>query len=94
MRTTVTVDPDVEELLRTAMQASGQSFKVTVNEAIRRGLAGTVVESAEGPFRVEPLPMGLRAGIDPGRVGELGDDHEIDAFLELTRSLSRNASAT
>ncbi len=39
MRTTVTLDPDVEALLRKAMQERGLSFKAALNEAVRAGLA-------------------------------------------------------
>lgn len=38
MRTTVTLDPDVESLLHKAMKQRGQSFKETLNSAIRAGL--------------------------------------------------------
>ena len=89
MRTTITFDPDVEHLLRSAMQASGQSLKATLNEAIRLGLAGTVVTASPQRFTVEPQPMGLRTGIDPARLGELDDAIEADAFLDLSRSLTR-----
>lgn len=40
MRTTVTLDPDVEAHVRRAMRERGLTFKQAVNEAIRRGLAG------------------------------------------------------
>jgi hypothetical protein len=35
--------------------------------------------------------MGLRAGIDPARLGELADDLEIEAFLDVSRSLKETA---
>jgi hypothetical protein len=38
MRTTVTLDPDVESLIRIAMKQRGQSFKEALNSAIRAGL--------------------------------------------------------
>jgi hypothetical protein len=38
MRTTVTLDPDVERLIRGSMKERGISFKDALNEAIRRGL--------------------------------------------------------
>ena len=41
MRTTVTLDPDVERLLRGSMEARGVSFKKALNEAIRAGLTQT-----------------------------------------------------
>jgi len=38
MRTTVTLDEDVERLLREAMHRSRRGFKETLNLAIRAGL--------------------------------------------------------
>ena len=39
MRTTVTLDPDVETLVRDVMRERGVSFKQALNEALGRGLA-------------------------------------------------------
>jgi hypothetical protein len=39
MRTTVTLDPDVERLLADAMRGRGVSFKQALNEAVRDSLA-------------------------------------------------------
>ena len=44
MRTTVTLDPDVEALIKRAMRERGLTFKQALNEAIRAGAA-----SAETP---------------------------------------------
>jgi hypothetical protein len=38
MRTTVTLDPDVEALIRAAMRERGLSFKEALNSALRAGL--------------------------------------------------------
>jgi hypothetical protein len=38
MRTTVTLDPDVERLIRDSMLERGISFKAALNEAARAGL--------------------------------------------------------
>ena len=91
MRTTITVDPDVEQLLRAAMEATGQSLKSTLNEAVRRGLAGIAVQASEPRFKVKPRPMGLRAGNDPATLGDLADDLEVEAFLDISRSLKGTA---
>ncbi|MGA1996141.1 MAG: antitoxin [Bryobacteraceae bacterium] len=40
MRTTVTLDADVERLIRDAMRERGISFKEALNEAARIGLRG------------------------------------------------------
>jgi hypothetical protein len=41
MRTTITLTPEVEALVKKAMAQRKMSFKEIVNEAIRRGLGGT-----------------------------------------------------
>ena len=38
MRTTVTLDPDVETLLRKQVRQSGEPFKQVLNNAVRAGL--------------------------------------------------------
>jgi len=87
MRTTVTLDPDVEQILRQAMQQTGESFKATLNQAIRRGLADAVPVVEEEPFVVKAKNMGLRPGIDPTQLQDLADEMEVEAFLDVTRKL-------
>jgi hypothetical protein len=82
MRTTVTLDPDVEAGLRSRMRERGTSFKVALNEAVRAGLQGELRSS--GPFKVVSSPMGVRINIDKALTiaGEL-EDEEIMRKLEL-----------
>ena len=40
VRTTVTLDPDVEALVKRAMRERGLSFKEAINDAIRAGITG------------------------------------------------------
>ncbi|GAC1361445.1 MAG: antitoxin [Actinomycetota bacterium] len=56
MRTTVTLDPDSEALIRKRMQARGTSFKQTLNEVIREGLGAA---PAPGGFRTSTANLGL-----------------------------------
>jgi hypothetical protein len=81
MRTTVTLDKDVEVMLRDAMHRSRKSFKETLNAGLRAGL-GRKAPAQGTPFVVKARPMGLRAGIDPTGFKKLADDLEVDAFLE------------
>lgn len=87
MRTTVTLDPDVAELLRATAHGMRRSFKEALNSAVRRGLEGTS-RPQRAAFKVHPLSMGVRSGVDPARLAEVGDDAEVDAFLDLTRRLA------
>ena len=82
MRTTVTLDKDVERLLRDTMHKRRSSFKETLNQALRLGLAGTspATEPAK-PFVVKARALGLKAGLDPAGFNRLSDDLEVDVFL-------------
>lgn len=79
MRTTVTLDTDVERLLRAAMHRHRRSFKDTLNIAIRTGLAGSHKNAASAPFEVKARPMGLKAGIDPASLNKLTDNLEVES---------------
>jgi len=54
MRTTVTLDPDAEAIVKRLMRERGLSFKEAVNSAIR---AGAVASSRE-PFETPTFDMG------------------------------------
>jgi len=86
MRTTVTLDRDVERLLKDEAHARGKSFKVTLNNAVREAFQ-TKKNPSRKPFVVKARPLGLRPGMDPTRLSELADEMEIDAFLTTTRQL-------
>jgi hypothetical protein len=59
MRTTITLDPDVEVLLKDAMRERDASFKEVVNGALRRGLR-------QAP--AEPVPKFVQRSFDCGRL--------------------------
>ncbi len=82
MRTTVTLDPDVERGLRDEQHRTHRSFKEVLNRAIREGLSRHARTGHSTPFRVDARPMGLRSGLDPGSLNRLADDLEIDDFKE------------
>ena len=54
MRTTVTLGPDVDGLIRNAMRENGISFKEALNSAVRRGLLG----NSPRPFAQKSFHMG------------------------------------
>jgi hypothetical protein len=82
MRTTVTLDKDVERLLRQTMHSSRRSFKETLNATLRAALAAKPSVAEMHPFVVKARPMGLRAGLDPAGFNKLADELEADSFLE------------
>jgi hypothetical protein len=58
VRTTLTLDDDVANLLNKEVRRSGESLKHVVNRSLRLGLMATKRPVAK-PFRVKPLALGL-----------------------------------
>ena len=82
MRTTVTLDPDVEALLRKAVRERGEPFKHVLNAAIRDGLSGAR-RRAPKPFKQRTFDMG-RPLVDLTRAlslaAELEDARTLDGM--------------
>lgn len=58
MRTTLTLDEDVANLLRKEARKSGEPFKQVVNRFLRLGLTATK-QPLRKPFVVKPFKLGL-----------------------------------
>lgn len=89
MRTTVTLDPDVDRLLKEEMRRSGTTFRQALNQAIRRALAGSVGEERRS-FKLRPKRLSLRQGVDPAMLQHLEEELEIESFIQKTRKLLKS----
>jgi hypothetical protein len=79
MRTTLTIDPDVEEKLVKRMAQKKLSLKAAVNEALRAGLSA--VEGNETPkFTIEPFSLRFKPGVDTDKLNQLVDEMETEEF--------------
>jgi len=83
MRTTVTLDADVERLLQTAVKQRGISFKEALNAAVRAGLTRNRPERR--PFVQETFSMGAEQNFRWDKALAAADALEDE---ELTRKLS------
>jgi hypothetical protein len=81
MRTTITLDPDVDVLVKAAMAEQHLTFKDAVNQAIRAGLAPKRRE----PFRQRTFDLGFRPEIPYDKALQLASAVEDQ---ELARKLS------
>ena len=70
MRTTLSLDDDVVNLLKEEMRRSGSSLKETVNDLLRRGLMASGSKTRKA-FVVTPLALGLPAGLSYDNVEDL-----------------------
>ncbi len=80
MRTTLTIDRDVEQLLRREMQRTGSSMKAVVNDALRVGLGIRGKPPQVDQYQVQPHAFGFRPGVDLDRLNQLVDELEADEF--------------
>jgi hypothetical protein len=83
MRTTVTLDPDVEARLREVARERGISFKEALNNAIRAGL---MAARGEREYRTPARQLGLRLGVNLDKALQLAADLEDD---EIVHDLER-----
>ena len=81
MRTTLTLDADVADYLRTQSRLRNKPFKQVVNETLRRGMGPTDKDPERPRFRVEPIRGGFAPGVDPQRLNQLLDELEVEDFL-------------
>lgn len=80
MRTTVTLDPDAEQIVRGRMAAKGLSFKQALNDAIREGAAGR----ADYVFTQQVHDLGAPR-LDLTKANQLAGELEDDELVARMR---------
>jgi hypothetical protein len=80
MRTTLTIDPDVEVQLKRKMAKERVSLKQAVNDTLRAGLSQRPAKLPK--FVVKPKAMGIMPGIDYNKINQLIDDMEVEEYLK------------
>jgi hypothetical protein len=83
LRTTVTLEPDVDKALRDLMRERGISFKEALNTALRAGLMAS--RQTTTPYRTPSRQLVLRPGIDLDKALTLSSQLED---LEILRKLA------
>ena len=81
MRTTLTIDADVERLLRREMRRTNSSMKAVVNDALRAALGMRGKPPRPPRFKVKPHAFGFKPGIDTDRLNQLVDEIEADEIV-------------
>jgi hypothetical protein len=71
MRTTLTLDRDIAERVKSATRKSGRPLKQIINEALGAGLDQLSQPRVAKPYRTKSRNMGLREGIQLDNVQEL-----------------------
>ncbi len=79
MRTTLTLDDDLFQLVREEAARTHRSVREVLNERLRRGFAAPRRPRGAARFVVEPFPTrGFAPGIDEARLNQLLDTLETE----------------
>ena len=71
MRTTLTLDSDVAQEIKSLEKDEGRSFKEIVNQALRLGLRQLRQPIVPPLYQTPSRPMGLRPGYNLDNIAEL-----------------------
>jgi hypothetical protein len=85
VRTTLTLDPDLAKKLKDLAHKRGQSFKQTLNDVVRRGLAAQAHRPERPPYTLTPHHGGFRPGVDPDKLNQLLDELDVEDFCDEAR---------
>ena len=80
MRTTVTLDPDVEAMLRKEMRRRGEPFKQVLNKAMRVGLRAMGKSRSEEAFQPLTFDMG-RPHVDLTKATAIAAEMEDEELI-------------
>ena len=84
MRTTLTIDPDVERLLQHEIRRTGRSLKAVVNDALRLGLGRQGKPPRPSRYKVKPYAFAFKPGVDVERLNQLVDELKADELARRT----------
>ncbi len=79
MRTTLTLDPDVAQLVDEAVHRARTSMKQVINDALRRALSQP--PSRREPYHLPVHEAALQPGLDLAGFNRLADELEDEAIL-------------
>jgi hypothetical protein len=85
VRTTVTLDPDVESILRKVMRKRGLSFKVALNDAVRSGTRASRPASREA-FVQKTYNMGFNPAYNWDKALAISDAIEDEELMRRMKA--------
>lgn len=91
MRTTVTLDPDVQALLKRAMREQDRSFKEALNDAVRAGLRKPAVAARPARFVQRSFELG-RPLVDLSKATALAGELEDAELIARIRQRRRRGA--
>ena len=82
MRTTLTLDYDVEKAVNALLAKPGAKFKSVINNLLRKGLG----ISKKRKIIMPTFSMGLKEGIDPVSLNKLLDEMDLEDYFKKIKN--------
>jgi hypothetical protein len=82
--TTLTIDPDVEVLLKKAVSGQRKTVEEVANDTLRRALARKPTNQ-QRPYRLRPCNLGIKAGLNLDKALRLSDQLEDEEIIRKLR---------
>jgi hypothetical protein len=94
MRTTLTIDDDLADILKHRAREVGRPFREVVNTAIRAGLAERTRPRPHVAPNTFPHSFSFRPGIDLDKLNQLVDELEAEAYAAGQRAAPKTRRET
>ena len=78
MRTTLVLDDDLADSIRSLAERMNCSMREVVNRALRAGIDQVEKPAISKPYKTVPRPLGLKPGLSYDNVQELLDQIEAE----------------
>ena len=82
MRTTLTLDDDLADILLRETKKKGVSCKETLNATLRRGLEQEQIGVPRKQVVTRPHHFGFKVGVDLNKLNQLADQLEAEAVAD------------
>jgi hypothetical protein len=89
MRTTLTLDDDLAELLKQRSREFGIPFREAVNRTIRAGIGEATATRRHSVPKTISYSFGFKPGVDLDKLGQLADELEAEAFAAKIHDSAR-----
>lgn len=86
MRTTLTIDEDVAQLIEDTVHRDRRPMKQVINDALRRALSPQ--PERQEPYHLTPHDSAVRPGFDPAGFNRLTDELDDEAILHIAQQPS------
>ena len=78
MRSTLTIDDQIDQRVRQLAEKEHLSYKDAINQALKTGLDLLMVAEAPVRYQVQAFDAGFQPGVDQGSLNRLADSLEAN----------------